>query len=107
MIIMMMKRRRRRMMHACMHACMHISKTWGHSLHRPNWWRQSVCETPVCNSTLKALVTGEYFNAFIRCKMFKSTVVLFFVVVLRHNTSRKFAFIYAPLTTTPAPLMSP
>jgi hypothetical protein len=76
---------------------MHVSKTWGQPLHRPNWWRQSVCEILVCNSNLKARVTREHFSAFIRCKMFTSTVVVFSVVVLRHNTSRKLAFIYAQI----------
>lgn len=55
-----------------------VSRTWGHSLHRPYWWRQQVCETLVCKSTLKALVDREHFNAFIRYKMFKSIVVVFF-----------------------------
>jgi hypothetical protein len=55
-----------------------VSRTWGHSLHRPYCWRQQVCETLVCKSTLKALVDREHFNAFIRYKMFKSIVVVFF-----------------------------
>jgi hypothetical protein len=34
---------------------------------------------------LKARVTRKHFNAFTRRKTFKSTVVVFFVVVLRHT----------------------
>ena len=72
-----------------MHVCMYQRPWVTHFLYRPYWWREQVLETLVCNLTSKAQVAREYFNAFLRRKIFGSTVVVFFVVMLRHNTSRK------------------